>query len=83
MPRSPGPIHRRPPAVRLHGFGQAKDAEAGAEAQFRIGFATQDDVDQDLGIGPVGCGVATDAGWGSTGVTTVCGGHMLGHGGVA
>ena len=65
------------------GPSQAKDADARAEPLFGMGFATQDDVDQDLGIGPVGGGVATDAGWGSTGVTTVCGGHMLGHGGVA
>ena len=65
------------------GLGQAKDADAGAEALFGMRFGTQNDVDQDLGVRPVGGGVATDALQSPIGVTPVGGGHVFGHGGVA
>ena len=66
-----GPFARRLQAFGSVGFGEAKDADAGAEALFWMGPAAQDDVDQGLGIGPVGGGVATDTVRGPIGVTAV------------
>ena len=56
---------------RSMGPGQAEDTDAGAEALFRMGPATQDDFDQGLGIGSVGGGIATDAIRGPIRITAV------------
>ena len=64
-------------------LGQAQDADTGAEALFGMRPGAQYAVDQGLGIGAIGRGLAADPFKGPTGVTAVRRGHVFGHRGVA